>query len=234
MQHTKIEWLRSEDGRPGYSWNPIKGICPVGCWYCYARSIYRRFKLDPKPWLDIAELNMTVETHRTCKRIFVCSTFELFHPVADGQMRDYIFDVIQRRLDLTFIILTKMPERIDRAMPDNVWLGTSITIPDEANDRLKALYLIKANIKFISFEPLLGSLDSTDFPHVAGEFDWVIVGRLTGHGHQTDPRFWWVKNIVNICREFRVPVFLKNNLKEIWGDDLIQEYPKVPNVHPRA
>ena len=36
MNKSKIEWT-------DYSWNPIKGLCPVGCWYCYAKKMYKRF-----------------------------------------------------------------------------------------------------------------------------------------------------------------------------------------------
>ena len=47
MQKTKIEWT-------DYTWNPIKGLCPVDCKlpdgrsYCYAKRIYQRFKWNPK------------------------------------------------------------------------------------------------------------------------------------------------------------------------------------------
>lgn len=118
MNKTKIEWC-------DFSWNPIKGLCPEDCKtpdgksYCYGRRIYQRFKMDPFPWIDIAELNEMVHTRRTNKRVFVCSTFELFHPSLDKHWRDMIFDVINRRQDLTFVVLTKMPENIDQPMPDN-------------------------------------------------------------------------------------------------------------------
>lgn len=38
MNKTKIEWVRSPDGVPGYTWNPITG-CLRGCGYCYARTL---------------------------------------------------------------------------------------------------------------------------------------------------------------------------------------------------
>lgn len=221
MNKSRIEWT-------DYSWNPIKGVCPVGCWYCYAKSIYRRFKLDPKPWLDIAELNDAVHTKRTGKRVFVCSTFELFHPVAD-KWRDMIFDVIQRRPDLTFIILTKMPEWIDRRMPDNVWLGVSVTGGNqEAIDRLSALCDAHAKIKFASIEPLLDPPCDAflRFLVYSGAIDWVIVGRLTGHGKKYDPVLQRLGRIRVACNKAAIPLFLKNNLAGIWPGRLIQEWPK--------
>jgi protein gp37 len=225
MQRTKIEWA-------DYVWNPIKGLCPVGCWYCYARRIYQRFKWDVGLWLDIAELNQAVETRLTGKRIFVCSTFEIFHPVvdkltgrcADGQflpVRDLIFDVIERRPDLTFVILTKMPERIDRPMPDNVWLGISVTQQEEAV-RKSGLMKHEAKIRFISYEPMLGELD----PAILCGPDWAILGRLTGHGKKHDPELELIEAFVDDARRLTIPVFLKDNLREIWGEPLIQEFPE--------
>jgi len=213
MNKTKIEYA-------DYSWNPIKGLCPVGCWYCYARKIYQRFKMDPFPWVDIAELNEMVHTRRTSKRVFVCSTFELFHPSLDVHWRNLIFDVINRRQDLTFIILTKMPENIDRPMPDNVWLGTSVTGMEDL-DRISCLLEKEAKIKFISFEPLL------NFPALpAHGINWVIIGKLTGCGKRHDPPRRWIESLVDMAHGLDYPVFLKNNLREIWGEPLIQEFPK--------
>ena len=215
MNKTKIEYA-------DYSWNPIKGLCPVGCWYCYARKIYQRFKMDPFPWVDIAELNEMVHTRRTSKRVFVCSTFELFHPSLDVHWRNLIFDVINRRQDLTFIILTKMPENIDRPMPDNVWLGTSVTGMEDL-DRISCLLEKEAKIKFISFEPLL------NFPALpAHGINWVIIGKLTGCGKRHDPPRRWIESLVDMAHGLDYPVFLKNNLREIWGAPLIQEFPKTP------
>ena len=228
MQKSKIEWT-------DYVSNPIKGICPGGCWYCYARRIYQRFKLDPEPWLDIAELNEIAETRRTGKRVFMCSTFELFHPVVDKLMgrcgglkgrrflpaRDMIFNAIERRPDLTFIILTKMPERIDRPMPDNVWLGTTVTGWDNF-DNISQLLKHDARIRFISMEPLL---EVTALPGKG--IDWLILGRLTGYGKKYYPSKLGLMETVSMARGLGIKIFLKNNLKEIWGEPLIQELPSL-------
>ncbi len=209
MNKTKIEWA-------DYVWNPIKGLCPVGCWYCYARNIYRRFKIDPTPRLEIS--GGTPDLYSESSRIFVCSTFELFHPTAD-QWRDEIFMHIIGSKH-TFIILTKMPERIDRPMPDNVWLGTSVPGMDNIS-RIGRLLEKAARIKFISFEPLL------DFPAVpASGINWIIIGKLTGHGKKYDPPREWIEELVGMAHGLTYPVFLKNNLKEIWGEPLIQEWPE--------
>ena len=218
------------------SWNPTKGVCPVGCWYCYAAKIYKRFKLDPEPWADIAELNAVLDTRRTGKKIFVCSTFEIFHPITKTltvrtpgksiSIRDVIFDVIERRPDLTFIILTKLPQNIDRPMPKNVWLGVSAETHEEALGRYAILLGGQAggndgDVRFISYEPML---EQPDLSHYIP--DWLIVGRLTGHGKERDPKIWQLMSIREQCIYYNIPLFEKDNLRPILGDKLVQQWPK--------
>ena len=153
-------------GWTDWTWNPIKGMCPRACKlpdgkeYCYARDFYRRV-LNEKYcgetegknliFLDDTELCKPYSLKKPSK-IFVCSTFELFHPTVKW-MRNAIFTVIKENPRHTFQVLTKMPENIDRPMPHNVWLGVTITGIGDLN-----LYTFidgLAKITFISYEPLL-------------------------------------------------------------------------------
>jgi protein gp37 len=224
MQKTKIEWVKNPDGSQGYSWNPIRGICPVGCWYCYARKIYQRFKMNPKLSfnLDLHEIEKLQRFNpKPGSRIFVCSTMELFHPSILKEWREDIFTIIKANLKLTFIILTKMPENIDRPMPDNVHLGVTITGFDEYPKK-NELMKIQAKVRFMSYEPILSPLPSVS----CYSFDWIILGRLTGYGHKYDPQNELINNFVGMSRALGIPIFLKNNLKDIWKRPLIQEFPK--------
>lgn len=221
MQKTKIEYV-------DYTWNPIKGACPVGCWYCYARRMYQRFGWNPEIRLDLDEL--MADFPKKPSRIFACSTFELFHPLADPY-RNNVFKHIGLTPEHIFIILTKMPELIDRPMPENVWLGTSVTGENGDDDRIRFLCSgdIKARIKFVSFEPLLEDVAVKGwnaFPDYTDKLSWVIIGRLTGHGCVYDPSLANIKRIIRECRAVNIPIFLKNNLCEIWGKPLIQEFPQ--------
>jgi len=215
MNKTRIEWT-------DYTWNPIKGMCPVGCWYCYARRMYKRLGWERSPRIDTDELVRPMVLFKPSK-IFVCSTHELFYHDSNHdykQMRDLIFQVIEKCPQHTFQILTKMPENIDRPMPDNVWLGVSV---DDYKSLNRIYYLLRssAKIKLISYEPML------DYTAIPGSgIDWVIIGRLTGHGTKHDPPKDWIRSFVEIAHEREYKVFLKNNLKEIWGEPLIQEFPE--------
>lgn len=215
MQPTNIEWA-------DYSWNPIKGLCPVGCFYCYAREMYKRFKWDEVIRCDL--YNAISSMPKPGSKIFVCSTFELFHPSVKERWRDRIFDIINAYRDRTFIILTKLPQNIDRDMPSNVWLGTTV-VDSMRIERTYELIKSYARIKFVSFEPLLGMITDDEIDHLQ-LVDWIIVGRLTGQGKDYDPAMWWISEIEDVAKKHKIPLFLKNNLKDIWEGKLIQEYPE--------
>jgi len=223
MNRSKIEWT-------DWTWNPIKGLCPVGCWYCYARKIYRRFSQPEKIVFNPVECEKPYGLKKPSK-IFVCSTIELFHPDITETERNWIFETIEACPQHTFQILTKMPENIDRPMPDNVWLGVSV-----GDDRRKSgqrakdfiSYIKKNNgFYFMSLEPLIHSeISIASFESIFPYFGWIIVGRLTGHGKKQDPPKIHIEWIVENCEQLQIPVFLKDNLKDIWGESLIQEFPK--------
>lgn len=231
MNKSKIEWT-------DYTWNPLKGLCPVDCKlpdgksYCYARRMYKRFNRSrisfPPDFISFypKELEKPYSLRNNSK-IFLCSTIELFHPAISEKWRNMIFRVIEDLPQHTFQILTKFPQNIDREMPDNVWLGVSIALKEDLW-RVKKLYNSSAKIKFISIEPLLSNIIEEACLQYASfdNINWIIVGLLTGYGNRYNPELEWIMNIVELCSDLKIPLFLKNNLKSIWGENLIQEFPK--------
>lgn len=243
MQKTKIEWC-------DISWNPVKGLCPTGCWYCYARAMYKRFKWNPDLRLSRSTLeNLSSIPKGTNKRIFVGSTIDLFHPRIPHTWITDILDEIEREDYHTFIFLTKNPARYaEFDFPDNCWLGVTVTGPQDAW-RVEQLAInfgksvggalrgdkrpIKLNLPFVSIEPFLLPLENLG-DHAFQFMDWVIIGALTGpkaKGRQ--PRKEWIQEIMAFyVKKFeeqglnKPALFLKNNLKEVWGEDLIQEHPE--------
>ena len=218
MNRTKIEWA-------DYTWNPIKGLCPEACWYCYARAMYRRFKLDERLEFHVTRGEIAKMDRLPPSRIFICSTMEMFNPNIETLWRDRIFQTIEMFPKHTFIILTKRPERIDRPMPDNVWLGVTMTGESMYEIyRAGALGRTEARVRFVSFEPVLGN--SWVISNMSLRADWIIAGRLTGHGKIHDPARKTIEAIVEYGKVNEIPIFLKNNLDDIWPGPLIQEYPK--------
>jgi protein gp37 len=240
IQKTAIEWVRNPNGNQGYSWNPIKGTCPIGCWYCYGKKIYKRFKLNPNPRIDERSFFDDIVSMMSLnpRGIFVCSTFELFHPITLSPCpwypkitwRDAIFHEIKKQDQHRFYILTKLPQNIDRPMPRNVWLGTTITgLP--ADKLTSSLRQVQVKIKFVSFEPLLKPMVFF-FDSDWWGIDWFVIGRLTGHGHKYDPKREWIEDIIKNSKRLSIPIFIKNNLIPILGEQFVKANQKFPKEQP--
>jgi len=214
MQHTKIELCRNADGTPGYSSNPVKGYCPVGCSYCYSRRLYQRFRWNPEIRFVLEEL-ATWKRAKPGDKVFVGSMMELFGPwVPDGWMDLILFNV---RLypEVTFIFLTKCPEELGKwkPWPDNCFVGATVTDWDTAYRAQPALLGVSDNvIKFLSIEPLLDNIPGSDW--LVG-IDWIIIGARTPYSSKTAPKIEWVREIVVAADRAGIPVFLKDNLRPI-------------------
>jgi len=221
MNRTSIEWTN-------YSWNPIVG-CDHGCWYCYAKKMCQRFpKIFPngfKPMFHPERLKEPYELNKP-SRIFACSISDIFAPWTPEVWRDAVLDVIFKcPVKHIFQLLTKNPERIpDIHFPDNVWVGTTVTNEDGTCDyrNIPKIVHVKANVRFVSFEPLLGRLP---YGISLRGVDWVIIGKLTG-SRKVVLNKNWVNEILHETIDCNIPVFMKNNLIPIYDKkDLFQEFP---------
>jgi len=212
--------VKKSIGWADYTINPVKGLCPVGCSYCYARRLYDRFKWDKSIRYD-PTVFMTLPNKPS--RIFVGSTIDLFHPLT-SIWNEEILSLCRRNPEHTFIFLTKLPENLPEKFPDNVWVGVSATNFEQFGIGLMHLINdIKATVKFFSFEPLLtdiapdkkyagynSELMSIDLKNVG--INWVIIGAQSPHSEKTFPKWEWVENIIEACDKVSIPIFLKDNL----------------------
>jgi len=113
----------------------------------------------------------------------------------------------------TYQVLTKRPENMlavienERlAVLPNVWLGTSVESTDYI-DRIAVLRKVPATIRFVSFEPLLGSVGRVDLRDI----HWAIVGGESGPAARPmDAR--WVSEIKSMCDGSGTAFFFKQ-----WG-----------------
>ncbi len=211
MNKTKIEWAN-------YSVNPVKGICPNNCWYCYARRMYKRFKWNPEIKLDLDCLDK-IEKIKKPSKIFVGSMHEIFGNWIFNNWIQAIIDRIRKYKQHTFIFLTKFPSRYKHFnFPKNCWLGVTITGEETRSEILNkydALYRLE-NKKFVSFEPILKM--PYCFSHNS---DWVIIGGLSGHKYNRPDKA--INEIIIWYTCENIPIFIKDNLK--W-EQKIQEFPK--------
>lgn len=154
--------------------------------------------------------------------IFVCDMGELFGDWVPRQWQEEIFKVIRNSPDCRFYLLTKQPQNLIKfsPFPENCWVGVTATTYKQFQDALEGLCQIVAKVKYISFEPLLESIEiwhssktsDNDFT-IGGGIDWVIIGAQTKP--YKPPKIEWVEEIVKACDKAGVPVFLKDNLLEL-------------------
>lgn len=221
-----IEWTEA-------TWNPIAGCSMVspGCTNCYAmrmaarlsamglkkyagttRKSGRRAVWTGKVRFDESALAAPLRWRKP-KRIFVNSMSDLFQDPVPEEFILKVWDVMERAHWHTFQILTKRPERMrDLLKTDkfrilrNVWLGTSVESAENA-ERIAMLRQTPAQVRFISFEPLIGPVLSPDLSGI----HWSIVGGESGPGARPMER-WWVEELRDACQLQDVAFFFKQ-----WG-----------------
>jgi protein gp37 len=136
---------------------------------------------------------------------------DLFHDAVPDDFILKVFSVMNRADHHQFQVLTKRPERVlamDKVLnwTPNIWMGTSVE-SRKYICRIDALRKTRANIKFLSLEPLLGPLDSLDLSNI----HWAIVGGESGP-HARPMKEDWVISIREQCKQAGVPFFFKQ-----WG-----------------
>lgn len=236
MNKTKIDWAE-------YSWNPVTG-CLHGCEYCYARRIAKRFG-EHKEGKGVIELHYKRdnpypydfyptfhkyrldEPSRKMKgvTIFVCSMADLFGEwVPDEWIKD-VFKACEKAPQHRYLFLTKNPKRFKNAslfknIPANFMVGTTIiSLKDYLSVPLVFDYLSN---NFLSIEPILGEVKGID----CAKLSWIIVGAETGNRKgKIIPKKEWILDIRNQCRNAGVPLFMKESLRELMGQDFVQEFP---------
>lgn len=128
---SKIEWLAGNDGRPGASWNPVRGCTRVseGCRFCYAERQAVRLSAPGQPYEGLVRSTpggprwtgrvALVENRledplrwKRPRRIFVNSMSDLFHEGLPDETIDRIFNVMMRASQHEYQILTKRPYRM--------------------------------------------------------------------------------------------------------------------------
>lgn len=157
---------------------------------------------------------------RDSQTIFVCSMADLFGSwVPTRWIRD-VLDACAAAPQHRYMFLTKHPARyleLDKValLPhgDNFWYGS--TVPDET---AQAMYPKAEDINtFWSMEPLLGPVDITESD---GLPQWIILGAMTGPGSaERQPKQEWVEDIVRAADANGIPVFMKNSLLPIIGEE---------------
>lgn len=143
--------------------------------------------------------------------IFVNSMSDLFHKDVPVEFIQIVFDFMNKAHWHRFQILTKRSERLVELDPilkwaPNIWMGVSVENRNYLH-RIDDLRKTNANIKFISFEPLLGPMGNMNLDGV----DWAILGGESVPGARSIDKAW-VTDIRDQCIARHIPFFFKQ-----WG-----------------
>jgi protein gp37 len=224
MAETSIEWT-------DVTWNPVAGCTVIspGCANCYAMRMAARLEAmsvekyegltrrsggrsvwTGKIRLDEKSLDVPRAWSKP-RRVFVNSMSDLFHDGVPFEFIARVWRVMQETQRHTYQILTKRPDRMAELvaklpMLGNVWLGTSVENADYL-DRIDDLRRVPAGVRFISFEPLIGSVVDADLTDI----HWAIVGGESGPRARPMLEFW-VDEIEALCRRHGAAFFFKQ-----WG-----------------
>ena len=226
---SNIEWTDE-------TWNPIVGCSKVsaGCKNCYAMHMASRLEAMGVPQYQglttkqYGKVNWTGETRlvesalnkplhwKKPRQIFVNSMGDLFHPSVKFEWIDRVWEVVLNCPQHTFQILTKHPtEMLDFIInldPDHeggntILLGTSVENLEQT-PRIAELNGCLGYRKFVSFEPLLGSVKGVDLTGI----DWAIVGGESGTGARP-MKAEWIQEIYDACQKSGTAFFFKQ-----WGN----------------
>ncbi len=211
--NSHIEWTDA-------TWNPVTGCTKIspGCKHCYAERLSHRlqlmgqanyrngFKLTLQPQMLDLPLRW-----KTPKRVFVNSMSDLFHEDVPTDYIKRVFNAMKRAHWHQYQVLTKRSERVlelsnELEWSPQIWMGVSIE-NDKYKYRIDDLRKTRAHVKFLSLEPLLGSLGNLNLRGI----NWAIVGGESGPGARP-LNSEWVTEIRDQCIRSGVAFFFKQ-----WG-----------------
>ena len=158
------------------------------------------------------EQNLNIPLKRKKPTVFAVWN-DLFYPSISATYIDKVLEIIEFCPQHIFIMLTKRPENImemiykttankplrcfdsGNRLPENLWLGVTAENQEQANKRIPILLQIPATVRFISVEPMLGSVDlsnitlNSPIPIEHGQIEGISYTKLDclegNFGHDT-------------------------------------------------
>ena len=216
-QKSEIEWTNA-------TWNPVTGCTKIGpgCDNCYAERFAERWRgIKGHPYEQGFDLRIWPSrlsqpySWKKPRMIFVNSMSDLFHKQIDRKYIDRVFDVMEETDWHVYQILTKrsslmrnyIRQRYRNApVPSHIWLGVSVENAMQKG-RIEHLREINSEARFISFEPLLGSIGQVNLSGIA----WAIVGGESGP-RARPMELAWATGLRDHCEKKGIAFFFKQ-----WG-----------------
>lgn len=177
------------------------------------------------------------------QNIFVGSMSDLFGRWVPTKWIVEVLDICRKAPQHNYLFLTKFPERyveLDHLalLPheENFWYGVTITNTNQMKRAADSIGQLRQEVRsFFSMEPLMEDVarsEAWEMSYNGAYANWIIIGAMTGPGSESQqPCREWVERIVDDAKNelspfYPIPVFMKGNLRKVWGRDLIQEFPE--------
>ena len=236
---TGINWTDS-------TFNPWIGCTKISpaCENCYAEEWAKRFGMvkwgahEPRVrtsaanWKQPLKWNEEAKRTGTRRRVFCASLADVFDNAVPDEWRADLFALIAATPHLDWLLLTKRIGNVEKmlhAIGGNVWLGITVCNQKEANRDIPKLLKIPAAKRFLSIEPMLGSINLSNIPNkqdfssyrsqpkawegwLATQINWVICGGESG-SKARPMQSAWAYHLFEQCSGYGIPFFFKQ-----WGE----------------
>ena len=237
---TRIDWCDETINPLGWGCYGPTGTRdnPKPCSYCYAKRFAERNlrgcelcrQFIPHEHPEQLEL---LKKWKGPKTIFVQSMGDLFHDDIPDEWIQTVFKACEAAPQHRYLFLTKNPKVYKKdpvysncqiSFKKNWWFGASITGSESKDDIAGTMIgLAYCNNSFLSIEPIQKEIvfyEGVCLPK------WIIVGAETGN-RKNKPVVckWWIDKLVHMCLQYEMPIFMKESLRSLMGDDFKQEYP---------
>lgn len=221
------------------SWNPWHGCRKIsaGCANCY---VYRRdgkYDKDASQVVKNSDFDLPVrlkkdKTYKITSDdgiVYTCFTSDFFLEEADA-WRGECWQMMKRRFDLHFLIITKRIHRFSECIPPdwgegyhNVTICCTVENEEMARFRMPIYKDAKIRHKTVICEPLLGKIDLS--PYLDGTIEEVSVGGESGNNARVCD-YDWVLDIRRQCVEAGVPFTFRQTGAKLLKDGKIYRIPR--------
>lgn len=197
-------------------WNPWHGCKKIspGCYHCYVYQRDAEFGKNSSTIKKTANFDLPLKRNRkkeykllpSDEPVYICMSSDFFIEEADAWRPD-VWQMIQRRSDLRFFIITKRIERFYRCIPEDWGEGyENVTVccccenQSRADYRIPLLLNAPVRHKCVIHEPMLEEIHIEQYL-ASGQIEQVICGGEFGDGARVC-NFGWILSMMEQCVQY--------------------------------
>ena len=221
------------------SWNPWHGCHKIseGCQNCYVYRTDSRYGKDSGKVEKTSNFDMPLNRDRSGEwklqndgfAVATCLTSDFFIDEAD-QWRSDIWQIIKRRRDLDFFIITKRIHRFYERLPedwgngyDNVIIGCTCECQRTADFRLPIFLEAPIKHKVIICAPLIEEIDLSGY--LDERIEQVSAGGESGENARIC-KYDWILSIRKQCGDNNVDFNFHQTGAKLMKDGIIYRIPR--------